>query len=71
MTLQQQIRSNRWRTMLLFILFAALVAIVLGVASFVVGAPVVALIGAGLYIAGDRDDGLALRSVAAALKPAS
>jgi heat shock protein HtpX len=52
MTLQQQIRSNRWRTLLLFILFGVLVAIVLGVASFVVGVPVLALIGAGLIAYG-------------------
>lgn len=52
MTLQQQIRSNRWRTILLFILFAVLIAIVLGAASFAVDLPLLIVIGAGMVIYG-------------------
>lgn len=52
MTLQQQIRSNRWRTLLLFVLFAALIALVLGAVSLVVDLPVLIVIGIGLVIYG-------------------
>ncbi len=52
MTLQQQIRSNRWRTLLLFILFAVLIALVLGAASLAVDLPVLILIGAGMLVYG-------------------
>jgi len=48
MTLQQQIRSNRWRTGLLFLLFAVLIAIVLAAASLAVDAPLLIVIGIGL-----------------------
>lgn len=52
MTLQQQIRSNRWRTFLLFILFGVLIALVLAAASLAVDLPVLILIGVGLIIYG-------------------
>lgn len=52
MTLQQQIRSNRWRTFLLFILFGVLIALVLAAASLAVDVPVLILIGVGLIIYG-------------------
>jgi heat shock protein HtpX len=51
-TLQQQIRSNRWRTLLLFVLFGALIAVVLGAVSFAVDLPVLIMIGAAMIIYG-------------------
>lgn len=52
MTLQQQIRSNRWRTFILFGLFGVLIALVLAAASLAVDLPVLILIGVGLIIYG-------------------
>ncbi len=52
MTLQQQIRGNRWRTGLLFILFGVLIAIVLGAASFAVDLPLLIVIGVGMIVYG-------------------
>lgn len=52
MTLQQQIRSNRWRTLLLFVLFGVLIAVVLGAVSFVVDLPVLIVIGVAMIIYG-------------------
>ncbi len=52
MTLQQQIRGNRWRTGLLFILFGVLIAMVLGAASFAVDLPLLIVIGVGMIIYG-------------------
>ena len=52
MTLQQQIRSNRWRTLLLFVLFGLLIALVLGLAALAVDLPVLIIIGAAMIIYG-------------------
>ncbi len=52
MTLQQQIRSNRWRTFVLFGLFGVLIALVVAAASLAVDVPVLILIGVGLIIYG-------------------
>ncbi len=52
MTLQQQIRANRWRTLLLFVLFGVLIAIVLGAVYFFVDTSLLIVIGIGLIIYG-------------------
>lgn len=52
MTLQQQIRANRWRTLLLFLLFGVLIALVLGAVYFVVEPSLLIVIGIGLIIYG-------------------
>jgi heat shock protein HtpX len=51
-TLQQQIRANRWRTLLLFVLFGVLIAIVLGAVYFFVDTSLLIVIGIGLIIYG-------------------
>ena len=55
MTLQQQIRSNRWRTVLLFILFFVLIAIVLAAASLALDLPLLIVIATGLRQDGHRE----------------
>lgn len=52
MTLQQQIRSNRWRTLLLFVLFAALIVVILGAVSLVADVSILIVVGIGLIIYG-------------------
>ncbi|MBL6634095.1 MAG: M48 family metalloprotease [Thermoleophilia bacterium] len=52
MTLQQQIRSNRWRTLLLFVLFAVLIAVILGAVSLVADVSLLIVVGIGLIIYG-------------------
>jgi heat shock protein HtpX len=51
-TLQQQIRANRWRTLLLFVLFGALIAVVLLAVSFAVDLSLLIVIGIGLVVYG-------------------
>ncbi len=50
MTLQQQIRANRWRTLLLFVLFGALIAVVLLAVSFAVDLSLLIVIGIALVV---------------------
>ena len=52
MTLQQQIRSNRWRTLLLFLLFAILIAAILAAVSLVADVSLLIVVGIGLIIYG-------------------
>ncbi len=52
MTLQQQIRSNRWRTLLLFLLFAVLIAVILAAVSLVADLSLLIVVGIGLIIYG-------------------
>ncbi len=52
MTLQQQIRANRWRTLLLFVLFGALIAVVLLAVSFAVDLSLLIVIGIALVVYG-------------------
>jgi heat shock protein HtpX len=51
-TLQQQIRSNRWRTLLLFLLFAVLIAVILAAVSLVADLSLLIVVGIGLIIYG-------------------
>jgi heat shock protein HtpX len=51
-TLQQQIRANRWRTLLLFVLFGALIAVVLLAVSFAVDLSLLIVIGIALVVYG-------------------
>ncbi|MSO44498.1 MAG: hypothetical protein EXQ74_04215 [Thermoleophilia bacterium] len=52
MTLQQQIRSNRWRTLVLFLLFAVLIAVVVGACALALELSLVIAIGVGMVIYG-------------------
>ncbi|MGB1803497.1 MAG: M48 family metalloprotease, partial [Miltoncostaeaceae bacterium] len=52
MTLQQQIRANRWRTLLLFVLFAALAAVILGAVALVADLSILIVVGIGLVVYG-------------------
>ncbi len=52
MTLQQQIRANRWRTALLLLLFGVLIAIVLGAVYFAVDLSLLVVIGIALIAYG-------------------
>ena len=52
MTLQQQIRGNRWRTLLLFGLFAVLIALILGAVSLVADPSLLIVVGVALVIYG-------------------
>ncbi|MGB1526797.1 MAG: M48 family metalloprotease [Miltoncostaeaceae bacterium] len=52
MTLQQQIRANRWRTLLLFVLFAVLAAVILGAVALVADLSILIVAGIGLVVYG-------------------
>ena len=52
MTLQQQIRANRWRTLLLFVLFAVLAAVILAAVALVADLSLLIVVGIGLVVYG-------------------